>query len=104
MGQVDASICTCGRTVAPPRRYCPDCQRAMSQLRLNAKGVVITHTTEAVTAEGIEAPVHLAVVRIAEGERGKPPVRILARGEEPFSDGQRVALEARGDVLWAQPA
>ena len=75
----------------------------MSELRLKGEGVVVTHTTEEVTAEGIDGPVHLAVVRIAEGERGKPSTRVIARGDKPFAVGAPVRLQPKGDVLWAEP-
>lgn len=76
----------------------------MSPLRLAGKGTVVTHTTEEVTADGVEAPVHVAVVKLAEGERGKAPTRVLARGANPFTSGETVTLEARGEVLWAEKA
>jgi uncharacterized OB-fold protein len=67
------------------------------------EGVVVTFTTEEVTPEGLEAPLHLAVVRVAEGAKGKTPVRVLARLEEPGETGKAVRLEQRGEVLWALP-
>jgi uncharacterized OB-fold protein len=75
----------------------------MSPVRLAAQGVVVTHTTEEVVPEGVEAPAHLAVVRLAEGASGKPPVRVLARSAKALAIGNAVALDARGDCLWAAP-
>jgi uncharacterized OB-fold protein len=101
MSQIDGSKCSCGRVVAPARRYCPDCQRTMAPVKLEAQGKVETHTTIEVTAEGFEPPIHLAVVRVAEGSRGKTPVRVLVRSAAALTTGKAVKLEAQGEVLWA---
>ena len=74
----------------------------MSPARLEGHGRIETFTTEEVTPEGIEPPVHLSIVRIAEGKKSHPPVRVLARSERPLAVGDKVDLEARGDVLWAE--
>jgi uncharacterized OB-fold protein len=101
VAQVEGSLCRCGRAAAPPRRYCPDCQRAMVPAHFDAAGFIVTCTTEEVTPEGVDAPVHLAVVRLEGGAKGKTPVRVMARLEGPATTGQAVRLEPRGEVLWA---
>ena len=68
------------------------------------KGVVVTFTTEEVTPEAFEGPLHLAVVQVAPGAKGKTPVRVLARLELPEASGKAVRLEQRGEVLWALSA
>ena len=67
------------------------------------EGVVVTFTSEEVTPEGLDPPVHVAVVRVAQGTKGKTPVRVLARLEKPPRTGVAVRLEERGEVLWAIP-
>jgi uncharacterized OB-fold protein len=73
----------------------------MVPAHFDAEGLVVTSTTEEVTPEGIEPPVHLAVVRLSGGGKGKTPVRVMARLEGPAKTGQAVRLEPRGEVLWA---
>ena len=75
----------------------------MVPAQFDPKGVVVTFTTEEVTPEGVDAPVHLAVVKIAEGVKGKTPVRVLARMERAPKTGEKVLLESRGETLWALP-
>lgn len=104
MSQIDGSRCRCGRVVAPARRYCPDCHRGMAAAKLEARGVVETQTTVEVTPEGFDPPIHLGVVRVAEGAKGKTPVRVLARSASPLTIGEKVMLEPKGEVLWAAPA
>lgn len=104
MGQIDGSKCYCGRVVAPARRYCPDCQRAMAPARLEGRGVVVTETTLEVAPEGFDTPLYLGVVRVAEGAKGKTPVRVFARAEGPLAVGEKVVLVPKGEVLWASKA
>lgn len=104
MSQIDGSKCRCGRVVVPARRYCPDCQREMAPAKLEARGVVETHTTVEVTPEGFDPPIHLGVVRMAEGAKGKTPVRVVARSAALLAIGEHVLLEPKGEVLWAAPA
>ncbi len=76
----------------------------MAQQRFDARGVVETHTTEEVTAEGFAPPVHLGVVRIADGQRGKTPVRVMVRSKKALKVGATVHLEVDGEVVWATAA
>lgn len=104
MAAIAGSKCRCGRVVAPARRYCPDCQREMAPAKLDAKGTVETHTTVEVTPEGFDPPIHLGIVRVAEGSKGKTPARVLARSATPLAVGELVTLEPKGEVLWATRA
>jgi uncharacterized OB-fold protein len=74
----------------------------MAAVKLDAKGAVETHTTIHLPPEGFQGPLHVGVVRIAEGARSKPPVRVLARSTQPLKTGQRVQLVPQGEVLWAE--
>lgn len=76
----------------------------MTPTKLDPKGTVETHTTIHVPPEGFEGPLHIAVVRIQEGARAKPPVRVLARSKVPLETGQKVALAPEAGVVWAEPA
>lgn len=76
----------------------------MAQVKLEGRGTVETHTTIEVTPEGFDPPVHIGVVRVQEGAKGKAPVRVLARAEEALEAGAKVRLEPKGDVLWAERA
>lgn len=73
----------------------------MSAARLPGEGVVETWTTIHVTPEGFEPPVHVALVRISGGARGKPAVRVVARASGPVETGRAVELRSDGAVLWA---
>ncbi len=72
----------------------------MAPVKLDGQGMVETHTTLEVTAEGFDPPIYLGVVRVAEGTRGKTPVRVLVRSPSALTVGKAVKLEARGGVLW----
>lgn len=73
----------------------------MTGARLPGRGVVETWTTIHVTPEGFDPPVHVALVRISAGAKGKPAVRVVARASGPVETGLAVELRADGAVLWA---
>lgn len=101
MAQLAGAKCTCGREVFPARRYCPDCQRPMTGAKLPSEGVVESWTSIEVPPADFDPPVRLALVRLIEGTRGKPPLRVLARTQKAVEVGAKVALQMDGDVLWA---
>lgn len=76
----------------------------MAATRVEGAVVVETWTTVEVTPEGFDPPVHLAVVRLPGGARGKTPVRVIARTKKAMKVGAKVELEADGELLWAQSA
>ncbi len=76
----------------------------MAAARLPAEGVVETWTTIHVPPEGFEPPVHVALIRISPGAKGKPAVRVVARTDGPVETGGPVRLRPEGEVLWAQAA
>lgn len=73
----------------------------MAAAQLPGRGVVESWTTIEVPPEGFEAPLHVALVRIAEGAQGTAPVRVVARVGTPVATGQAVQLRPDGQVLWA---
>ena len=85
----------------PARRYCPDCQRPMTGAKLPSEGVVESWTSIEVPPADFDPPVRLALVKLSDGARGKPPLRVLARTRKSVDVGVKVTLEMEGEVLWA---
>jgi len=70
---IQASRCrTCERAIVPPRKTCPYCGinvGEMTQVNLDALGVVLSYTILEMPPSGFESPVLLALVELDQGAR-----------------------------------
>ena len=66
-----------------------------------SEGVVESWTSIEVPPADFDPPVRLALVKLSEGARGKPPLRVIVRTKGAVEVGAKVTLEKDGEVLWA---
>ncbi len=68
---MQASTCTCGKTVILKRGLCPHCGKLMTSIDLEDNAIVLTYTTVHTVPEGFNAPIFLVLVEL------KPGVKLL---------------------------
>jgi uncharacterized OB-fold protein len=96
-GAIAASRCPrCGRTCAPPARYCPDDGVPMGEAVLPAHGEVVSFTTLYSPPSGFASPLHLALVELPGG------AKFFCHGADTkgLRPGSRVAIEAVDDIYY----
>jgi uncharacterized OB-fold protein len=94
---IPASRCPrCGRTCAPPARFCPDDGMPMAPTTVPAHGEVISFTTLYSPPTGFASPLHMALVQLAGG------ARFFCHGTDTkgLRPGSRVAIEAVDDIYY----
>jgi uncharacterized OB-fold protein len=94
---IPASRCPrCGRTCAPPARFCPDDGMPMAPVTVPAHGEVISFTTLYSPPTGFASPLHLALVQLTGG------ARFFCHGTDTkgLRPGSRVAIEAVDDIYY----
>jgi len=96
-GAIAASHCPrCGRTLAPPARFCPDDGTPMTATSVPAHGEVVTFTTLYSPPTGFASPLHLALVELAGGAK----FFCHGAGTKGLRVGSRVAIEAVDDIYY----
>ena len=96
-GVIPASRCArCGRTCAPPARFCPDDGTAMSETAIPAHGEVVSFTTLYSPPTGFASPLHLALVELSGG------AKFFCHGTETkgLRIGAPVTIEAVDDIYY----
>ena len=96
-GVISASRCSrCGRTCAPPARFCPDDGAPMTPATLPARGEVVSFTTLYSPPTGFASPLHLALVELPGG------AKFFCHGTDikGLRPGSRVAIEAVDDIYY----
>jgi DUF35 OB-fold domain, acyl-CoA-associated len=94
---IRASRCPrCGRTCAPPARFCPDDGAPMAATSVSGYGEVISFTTLYSPPAGFASPLHMALVALPGG------VKFFCHGAgtRGLRPGTRVAIEAVDDVYY----
>lgn len=97
MERIPASRCPrCGRTCAPPARFCPDDGAAMDRASLPAHGEIVSFTTLYSPPTGFASPLHMALVELRGG------AKFFCHGADTrgLRPGKRVAIEAVDDVYY----
>ena len=95
---IAASHCArCGRTCAPPARYCPDDGSAMTPTTVPAHGEIVSFTTLYSPPTGFASPLHLALVELSGG--AKFFCHGVA-GTKGLRLGARVTIEAVDDIYY----
>src|SRR3990170_1032594 len=98
MERIPGSRCErCGRAVAPPTPYCPDCGKPMEPEVFAGYGEVLTYTTLHSPSQGFASPLHIALVTIAGG------VNLICHGAaetKRVKIGSRVAIEAVDSIYY----
>ena len=80
------AVLRCGRTCAPPARFCPDEGPVMTPMTVPAHGEVVSFTTLYSPPTGFASPLHLALVELPGGAKffchgaGTKGLRLGARG------------------------
>ena len=64
---MQASTCSCGKTVIFKRKLCPRCGKSMSSIEIGNEATVLTHTTLYTVPEGFNAPIFLVLVKLKQG-------------------------------------
>lgn len=64
---MQASTCTCGKTVILKRKLCPFCGKPMYSIELGNDAVVLTYTTVYTVPEGFKSPIFLVLVELKAG-------------------------------------
>jgi uncharacterized OB-fold protein len=96
-GGIPASHCSrCGRTCAPPARYCPDDGTAMTPTTVPAHGEVVSFTTLYSPPTGFASPLHLALVELTGGAK----FFCHGAGTKGLRPGARVTIEAVDDIYY----
>ena len=96
-GIIPGSRCPrCGRTCAPPARFCPDDGAPMTMAALPALGEVVSFTTLYSPPTGFASPLHLALVALPGG------ARFFCHGTDTkgLRLGSRVSIEAVDDIYY----
>lgn len=96
-GIIPASRCPrCGRTCAPPARFCPDDGSVMTATTVPAHGEVVTFTTLYSPPTGFASPLHLALVELPGGAK----FFCHGTGTKGLRPGARVSIEAVDDIYY----
>ena len=96
-GTIPASRCPrCGRTCAPPARFCPDDGSVMTATTVPAHGEVVTFTTLYSPPTGFASPLHLALVELPGGAK----FFCHGAGTKGLRPGARVSIEAVDDIYY----
>jgi len=96
-GAIRASRCPrCGRTCAPPARFCPDDGSVMTPTTVPAHGEVVTFTTLYSPPTGFASPLHLALVELPGGAK----FFCHGTGTKGLRPGARVSIEAVDDIYY----
>ena len=96
-GAIAASHCQrCGRTLAPPARFCPDDGTSMTATSVPAHGEVVTFTTLYSPPTGFASPLHLALVQLSGGAK----FFCHGVGTKGLRVGARVTVEAVDDIYY----
>ena len=96
-GTIPASRCPrCGRTCAPPARFCPDDGSVMTATTVPAHGEVVTFTTLYSPPTGFASPLHLALVELPGGAK----FFCHGTGTKGLRPGARVSIEAVDDIYY----
>jgi uncharacterized OB-fold protein len=96
-GAIPASRCPrCGRTCAPPARFCPDDGSAMAATTVPAHGEVVSFTTLYSPPTGFASPLHLALVELPGGAK----FFCHGAGTKGLRPGARVSIEAVDDIYY----
>ena len=96
-GTIPASRCPrCGRTCAPPARFCPDDGSAMTPATVPAHGEVVSFTTLYSPPTGFASPLHLALVELPGGAK----FFCHGAGTKGLRPGARVSIEAVDDIYY----
>ncbi len=94
---IAASRCSrCGRTCAPPARFCPDDGTPMTATTVQARGEIISFTTLYSPPTGFASPLHLALVELAGGAK----FFCHGAGTKGLRLGSRVTIEAVDDIYY----
>jgi len=64
---MQASTCSCGKTVILKRKLCPHCGKLMNSIELEDDAVVLTYTTLYTVPEGFKAPIFLVLAELKKG-------------------------------------
>ena len=94
---IPASRCPrCGRTCAPPARFCPDDATPMEGLEVPGYGEIISYTTLHSPPTGFASPLHMALVQLEGG------AKFFCHGAETrgLKMGARVTIEAVDQVYY----
>ena len=96
-GAIPASRCPrCGRTCAPPARFCPDDGSIMATTTVPAHGEVVSFTTLYSPPTGFASPLHLALVELPGGAK----FFCHGAGTKGLRPGARVSIEAVDDIYY----
>ena len=96
-GVIPASHCSrCGRTCAPPARYCPDDGTVMAPTTVPAHGEVISFTTLYSPPTGFASPLHLALVELSGGAK----FFCHGTGTKGLRPGAPVTIESVDDIYY----
>ena len=96
-GAIAASHCPrCGRTCAPPARFCPDDGTSMTPTTVPAHGEVVSFTTLYSPPTGFASPLHLALVQLSGGTN----FFCHGAGTKGLRLGSRVTIEAVDDIYY----
>ena len=96
-GAISASRCPrCGRTCAPPARFCPDDGSVMAPTTVPAHGEVVSFTTLYSPPTGFASPLHLALVELPGGAK----FFCHGAGTKGLRPGARVSIEAVDDIYY----
>ena len=96
-GAIPASRCPrCGRTCAPPARYCPDDGSVMAATTVPAHGEVVSFTTLYSPPTGFASPLHLALVELPGGAK----FFCHGAGTKGLRPGARVSIESVDDIYY----
>lgn len=96
-GAIPASRCPrCGRTCAPPARYCPDDGAVMAPTTVPAHGEVVSFTTLYSPPTGFASPLHLALVELSGGAK----FFCHGAGTKGLRPGSPVTIEAVDDIYY----
>jgi uncharacterized OB-fold protein len=96
-GTIPASRCPrCGRTCAPPSRFCPDDGSVMTPTTVPAHGEVVSFTTLYSPPTGFASPLHLALVELPGGAK----FFCHGTGTKGLRPGARVSIEAVDDIYY----
>jgi uncharacterized OB-fold protein len=96
-GAIAASRCPrCGRTCAPPARFCPDDGTPMTATSVPAHGEIVSFTTLYSPPTGFASPLHLALVELSGGAK----FFCHGTGTKGLRLGSRVTIEAVDDIYY----
>jgi uncharacterized OB-fold protein len=96
-GNIAASHCPrCGRTCAPPARFCPDDGTTMTRTTVPAHGEIVSFTTLYSPPTGFASPLHLALVELSGGAK----FFCHGAGTKGLRLGAQVTIEAVDDIYY----